>query len=232
MGIQLNIRAALLLLLSAILVADDFPMTADHLVTGPNSRILLTNTADQPITSWALAITTPTVAGQHREQWTVDGYLSEVTHGLPGAANPLERLLPGEVREVPLDPVAKGATVEIVMVVLDDGTAIGDEQSIVSIFERRAKERDALGAVARTFEEVLSTQRGTAALGPLRQRLIALVERDPSVPCRAALQAVETYQRNAAGATPDDIEQSLRAYAAFVAREHELATKHAQRKNP
>src|SRR5262249_41915588 len=158
MGIQLSIRAALLLLLSTNLFADEFPMTADHLVTGPNSRIMLMNTGNQPITSWALAITTSTATGQHREQWTVHGYLSEVTHGLPGAANPLERLLPGEAREVPLDPVVKGATVEIVMVVLDDGTAIGDDQSIASIFERRAKERDALGAVARTFEEVLSTQ--------------------------------------------------------------------------
>jgi hypothetical protein len=228
---QLSIRAVLPLVASAVLVAADFPLTADHLVTGPNSHVLLTNTTDQPITSWALALTSQTVAGQtRREQWTVDGYMSEVTHGLPGAANTLERLLPGEAREIPLDPLPNGATAEVVMVVLDDGTAIGDEQSIASIFERRAKERDALGAVTRTFEEVLSTERGTAAIGPLHQRLTDLMQRDPSVPGRAALEAVETYRRQAKAAPPAEIEQSLRTYAALVARQHEVATRHAQRK--
>ena len=117
------------------------------------------------------------------------------------------------------------------MVVLDDGNAIGDEQAIGSIFERRAKERDSLGAVARIFDEVLATERGRAALDPLRERLMALVQRDPSVPCRAALDAVETHRKRMSGASPTDIEQSLRSYASFVSREHELATKHAQRKS-
>jgi hypothetical protein len=228
---RMNTPVALALLASAVLVGAEFPLTADHLVRGPNSRVRLTNTGDQPITAWALAMTTQNPAGQtHREVWTVDGYLSEVTHGLPGAATPLERLLPGDERDVPLDPLPEGTTVAVVMVVLDDGTAMGDEEGIAAIFERRAKERDSLGAVARAFEEVLALERGTAALGTLRERLTALVERDPSVPCRAALEAVETYRRRAPAATTADIENSLRMYAAFVTREHEVAIKHARRK--
>ena len=49
--------------------------------------------------------------GTHREVYTTDGYLSEATHGLPKAAERLERLMPGEARELPLDPLAAGAKV-------------------------------------------------------------------------------------------------------------------------
>jgi len=138
--------------------------------------------------------------------------------------------MPQQSRVIQLDPLPQDATVEIVAVVLDDGTAIGEESAIAPIFERRARERDALTAVAAVFSDVLSSQHGTAALDSLKQRLVALPARD-EVPCRAAIDAVDTYRQRGGARTPDQIDESLRTYAAFVGREAELAKQHAQRKN-
>ena len=218
------------LVLAAHLLADALPLTADHLVTGPRSHVTLTNTSNQPVTAWALAVSTqPASGGTHREIETVDGYLSQATHGIAGAPERLERLMPGQSREIALEPLPDGATVAVVAVVLDDGTAIGEEQAIGPIFDRRAKERDALGAVVEAFHDVLGAQHGAAALDALRARLDALPNRD-AVPCRAALEAVNTYKQRVADRTPEQIDESLRTYAAFVAREWELAKKAATRK--
>ena len=102
------------------------------------------------------------------------------------------------------------------------GTAMGDEAIVKPIFDRRARERDALGSVAAAFNDVLASQHGAAALD-------ALPDRD-AVPCRAAIEAVETYRQRAANRTPDQIDESLRTYAAFVAREWQLAKKAAARR--
>ena len=176
------------------------------------------------------ALLTPLSKSTHREVETIDGYLSEATHGIQGTAERLERLMPQQSRVIQLDPLPQDATVEIVAVVLDDGTAIGEESAIAPIFERRARERDALTAVAAVFSDVLSSQHGTAALDSLKQRLVALPARD-EVPCRAAIDAVDTYRQRGGARTPDQIDESLRTYAAFVGREAELAKQHAQRKN-
>lgn len=218
------------LILLAHLTAADMPLVADHLVTGPNSRITLTSTANQPITAWALAVTTHPVPGRtHREVETVDGYLSEATHGLAGVPERLERLMPGQSREIALDPVPDDATVEIAAVVLEDGTAIGDDAIVAPIFARRVRERDALGAVAQTFADVLASAHGAAALDLLRSRLDALPSR-AEVPCRAAIEAVDTYRQRVTERTPDQIDESLRTYAAFVTREWELAKRASTRK--
>ncbi|HWF84602.1 MAG TPA: hypothetical protein VG222_07145 [Vicinamibacterales bacterium] len=209
--------------------AADMPLTASHLVVGPNSRVTLTNTADQPVTAWGLATVTHPAGGRtHREIEIADGYLSEVTHGLPGASTRLERLAAGQSREISLDAVPEGATVEVIAVVLNDGTAMGDEPVIREIFARRVKERDALGAVADAFRDVLRAQQGVAALDALRNRLTTIAQREQSLPCRAALDAVEMYRTKSAN--PAAIDQSLGTYAAFVTREYEIAAKHAQRK--
>lgn len=210
--------------------AADLPLTTSHLVAGTNSRVTLTNTANQPVTAWGLAtITHPAGGRTHREVEIADGYLSEATHGLPGATERLERLMPGQSREISLDPVPEGAAVEIIAVVLDDGTALGDESIIAEIFARRVKERDALGAVADAFRDVLRTEQGVAALDALRNRLTTIAQREQSLPCRAAIDAVETYRRTSAD--PAAIDQSLGTYAAFVTREYEIARKHAERKH-
>jgi alkylhydroperoxidase family enzyme len=119
--------------------------------------------------------------------------------------------------------------VEIVAVVLDDGTAIGEESAIAPIFERRARERDALAAVTSVFSDVLASQHGTAALDALKQRLVALPARGEA-PCRAAIDAVDTYRQRGGARTSEQLDESLRTYAAFVAREYELAKKHSQRR--
>ena len=98
------------ILLAAILSvstaqAAESPLIVNDVVTGEASHVRITNTSKQPITAWSLAATTPTADGTHREVYTTDGYLSEVTHGLPKAAERLERLMPGESRELPLDPL-------------------------------------------------------------------------------------------------------------------------------
>ena len=58
--------------------------------------------------------------------------------------------------------------------------------------------------------------------------LTAIARRADSPPCRAALDAVQAYR--ARGGSPEAIDESLRTYAAFVAREHDLAARHAERK--
>jgi hypothetical protein len=214
--------------LAATAPAPESPLIVSEVVTGAASHVKLMNTGRQPVTAWSLAAVTETAAGRtHREVYTTDGYLSEVTHGLPKAAERLERLMPGEARDLPLDPLPAGAKVDVIATVLDDRTAIGDDRAIASIFANRARERDALKAVVDAFEQVLAARHGADALTALKDRLGALVERDDNVPCHAALDAVQTYEKR--GET-DQIDTSLRTYADFVNQEYQLAAKHAQRK--
>ena len=215
---------------TATAAAVEMPLSVSDIVPGTPGHVRLTNTSRQPVTAWSLATTQSSNGRTHREVHTADGYLSEATHGIQGTAERLERLMPQQSRVIQLDPLPQDATVEIVAVVLDDGTAIGEESAIAPIFERRARERDALTAVAAVFSDVLSSQHGTAALDSLKQRLVALPARD-EVPCRAAIDAVDTYRQRGGARTPDQIDESLRTYAAFVGREAELAKQHAQRKN-
>src|SRR5258706_1595153 len=127
MSLRTFVAAALL---SAVAQASEMPLTVSDLVTGAASHVRVTNTARQPVTAWSLAATSPTPNGTHREVYSADGYLSEVTHGLPGSNPRLERLTPGESRELPLDPLPPGSSVAVIAAVLDHGTAIGDEQAI------------------------------------------------------------------------------------------------------
>jgi len=221
--------SATLLLASAANAAAQMPLTVGDVVTGPSSRVRVTNTSSQPVTAWSLAATSTSPGGRtHREVYTTDGYLSEITAGIPGSDPRLERLLPDQSRELPLDPLPAGSTVEVIAAVLDDGQAVGDGDVIAQIFAKRVKERDALKAVVDAFAEVIPAVHGAEALAALKQRFAALVQRDESIPCRAALDAVQQYERQgSAGA----IDQSLRTYADFVAREYQLAAKHATRRN-
>jgi len=216
------------MLLAALAYAAEMPLKVGDVATGAQSRVQLTNTARQPVTAWAVAVTSSTAAGRsHREVFTVDGYLSELTHGLPGASEERERLMPGQSRQMPIDAQPAGATVEVVAAVLDDGTAIGDEEVLGAIFAKRARERDALKAVADAFKEVLPARHGAEALAALKQRFTALVQRDDSIPCHAALDAVQTFERQG---SPEQIDQSLRTYADFVIRQYALAAKHSERR--
>jgi len=204
------------------------PLIVSDVVTGNASHVRLTNSGRQPVTAWSLAaITEPAPGRTHREVYTVDGYLSEATHGLPKAAERLERLMPGESRDLPLDPLPSGAKVEVIATVLDDRTAIGDEDALRAIFANRARERDALKSVVDAFNEVLPMLHGADALSALRDRFRALVAREDNVPCHAALDAVQTYQSSS---DPAQIDRSLRTYADFVTREYELAVRHSQRR--
>ena len=93
----------------------------------------------------------------------------------------------------------------------------------------RGSLRDALKAVVDGLNDVLPTKHGADALTALRERFAALVQRDQSIPCRAALDAVQAYQQKA---NPDEIDTALRTYAAFVQKEYALAEKHATRRTP
>jgi YD repeat-containing protein len=224
----MSLRMIFSIALISTVVAADAPLTVSDVVTGPSSHIRLTNNAAQPVTAWSLAATTTSPNGRtHREVYTADGYLSEVTHGLPGATERLERLMPGQSRQVPLDPLQPGTTISVVAAVLDDGTATGDEDAIAAIFAHRAKERDGLKAVVDAFNDVLPATHGADALTALRDRFSALAQRDDSIPCRAALDAVQTYQQKT---SPEEIDASLRTYATFVQKEYDLAARHAARR--
>jgi len=214
--------------LIAAALAAEIPLTVSDIAPGTPGKVRLTNTSRLPVTAWSLATTQSSDGRTHREVHTTDGYLSEATHGIPGASAALERLMPGESRQVAVDPLPPGASVEAIAAVLDDGTAIGDEQALSAIFARRAKERDALAAVVAAFKDVLPAKHGAEALAELRQRFTALVQREDSVPCRAALDAVQAYQQKA---NPEEIDRSLQTYASFVAREYDLAERHSHRRN-
>jgi hypothetical protein len=219
-------------LLSAVLMAcaalaAETPLIISDFVPGAASHVRVANASQQPVTAWSLAATSPTSTGTHREVFTTDGYLSEITQDLPNAAKRLERLMPGESRDLPLGSLPGDARLDVVAVVLDDGTAVGEEAPIASIFANRVKERDALKSVADAFDAVLPSTHGAAALAALKDRFAALVDRDDSVPCHAALDAVQAYERKAGAA---EIDASLRKYADFVRREYELAAKHSQRR--
>jgi hypothetical protein len=220
--------AALLTVAAVTAGAAESPLVVKDLVTGESTHVRITNTSRQPVTAWSLAAMTEAAGGRtHREVYTTDGYLSEVTHGLPKAAERLERLMPGESRDLPLDPLPAGAKVEVVATVLDDGTAMGEEASLASIFENRAKEREALKSVVDAFNAVLPAKHGADALSALKERFAALVEHDDNIPCHAALDAVEAYEENEPA---EQVDKSLRTYADFVTREYELAVKHSQRR--
>jgi hypothetical protein len=225
----MSMRTYLLaVLMASVAQPAETPVTISNLVTGASSHVKITNTSGQPVTAWSIAATTEPAEGRtHREIYTTDGFLSEVTHGLPKAAERLERLMPGQSHELPLDPLPAGAKVDVIAAVLDDGTAIGEEAVLASIFATRVKQRDALKAVVDAFNEVLPAKHGADAMAALTDRFAALVARDDNVPCRAALDAVQAYDRKGSANQSDT---SLHTYADFVTREYDLAAKHAQRR--
>src|SRR5712692_8164083 len=157
--------------LATVLYASDLPVVAGRLVTGSASHVELRNTGNQPATAWVLAITTHGDGRTHRVVQTRDTYLSEVTRGLPGSVEELDWLRPGRTRTMTLDPLPGDATVQVLAVVLEDGTSLGDAQAVTSIFERRAAERDELRKVVDAFRDALKTGRGLAALSALKARL-------------------------------------------------------------
>ena len=210
----------------------ELPVVASHLVTGPNSHVELTNTSNQPVTAWTLVVTTIEKDGTtHRATETIDAYLSEVTKEFSGMSDKVDRLLPGQTREIALDPAGTGATAEVTAVVLQDATALGDQETIASVFEHRAKERDQLRQVVDVFDAVLPSARGVAALEALKRGFAVQTAQGESVPHQSAREAVDAYLQRATPATADAIDQLVRKYADIVRREYDLAEKHSHRKN-
>ena len=219
-------------LAATVLQGADLPVVASALVTGPVSRVDLTNTATQPVTAWTLVTTTKeTDERTHRTVETIDAYLSEVTREFVGASERVDRLMPGETRRIMLDPVASGSTVEVTAVILEDGTALGDDETLTSVFEHRLKERHALREVFDVFNAVLPSTRGTAALEALKQRLVPAASKEETPAHRSAREAVDAYLARTTAANVDAIDQLIRKYADIVRREYELAEKHSRRKN-
>ena len=216
-------------LLVVALLAADPPLTIGKITTGA-TQVELRNTGTQPINAWAFAVSSPNASGGiHRVFHSSDVYLSEVTGGLQGAEPHLRLLQPGDSRTVPVDPLPAGASVQVVAVVLDDNTAFGDDQTIASFFEKRVAERDGLKKVVDTFNAALQSQRGAAALQDLKRRFAAGEGTAESVPHRSARLAVDAWLQRT-GASDDDVDRSLRTYAAFVTKQYEAASNHATRK--
>jgi hypothetical protein len=231
---MIRLGAAIVTLAVATTVQGaDLPLVASDLTAGPNGRLRLTNTAEQPVTAWSLAITTPVVDGQSRRfEATVDAYLSEITRDLPGSTDKLDRLLPGQAREISLQQVPAGSSVEVIAVVLQDGTALGDARTIQSIFERRQIERDDLRAVVDIFSAVLPSTTGLPAFEELKRRFANPPQRSESTPMRSARDAVDSYLKVATLDNADALTQQLRSYADLVQRQYELAVRHSQQKKP
>jgi len=222
---------AAILTLASILQGAELPLVAGHLATGPSSRVQVTSTASQPITAWSLAITTHPEEGRtHRVVQSSDAYLAEVTRDLPRSSPHLDWLQPGQSFDIPLDPQPADATVQVMAVVLEDGTALGEPQILKSIFDHRAAERDELHKVVDIFNVVLPAKRGAAALEELKSRFNASATPEESTPHRSAREAVDAFSQKALAGSADEADQSVRSYAAFVRRQYDVATKHALRK--
>jgi hypothetical protein len=211
----------------------ELPVVASHLVTGPNSHVDLTNSSGQPVTAWTLVVTLVEKDGTtHRATETIDAYLSEVTKDFGGMSDKVDRLMPGQTREVTIDPAAAGATAEVTAVILQDGTAVGDQETIASVFEHRGRERDQLHEVVEVFDTVLPSTRGLPALEALKRGFAVQGTQAESPAHQSAREAVNAYQQRATAANADAIDQLLRKYADIVRREYELAEKHSHRKAP
>jgi len=225
-----RILAVLTLASAAVLGTDGLPLIARHLVTGPSSQVEMANTGTRAITAWSLGITTHPEEGKiHRVIHTGDAYLAEVTRDLPRSSPHLDWLPPGQSRVLPLDPQPADATVAVMAVVLDDGTALGEPKILEEIFAKRIAERDALHTVVDTFNAVLPAKRGAAAVDELKTRFAALPQSGESTPIRSAREAVDAFAQKAAS-NADEADHSLRTYAAFVQRQYDVAAKHAVRK--
>jgi hypothetical protein len=162
----------------------------------------------------------------------VDAYLSEITRDLTGSTDKLDRLLPGQAREISLQQVATGSSVEVIAVVLQDGTALGDVRTIQSIFERRQMERDDLRAVSDIFGAVLPSTTGIPAFEELKRRFANPPQRSESTPMRSARDAVDAYLKVITLDNADALTQQLRSYADLVQCQYELAVRHSEQKKP
>ncbi len=211
------------------LVAADPPL-ALKAVSGPPSQVELRNTGTQPINAWAFAISSPNASGGIRRVFhSADVYMSEVTSGLQGAEPHLRVLQPGEARMVPVDPLPKDATVQVIAVVLDDNTAFGDDETIAGFFQKRGAERDQLKQVVDLFTASLKSSQGAAALQEMKRRFAEGAGPDESVVHRSARQAVDAWLQQAATAG-DLVEPSIRTYVAFVSQQYLTAATHAPRR--
>jgi hypothetical protein len=214
----------------ALLVAE-LPLVVGKAAAG-SSQVELRNTGTQSINAWAFAISSPNASGGiHRVFRSSDVYMSEVTGNLQGAEPHLRSLKAGESRAVPVDPLPANASVEVIAVVLEDNTAMGDDQTIATFFQKRRAERDELKRVVDTFNAVLPAQGGAAALEELKRRFDAGATSEESVAHRSARQAVESWlQRARSGGGDEETNRSLSTYVAFVTKQYEVAAKHAERK--
>jgi hypothetical protein len=221
---------ALALLLS-MLFAADVPLAIAKVAGGPPYHVELRNTGTKPVNAWSFAVTSPNAnGGIHREFHSADVYMSEVTGGLQGADPNLRPLQPGESRAVPVDALPPEASLQVIAVVLEDNTAYGDEQTIESLFQTRIAERDQLVRVVDIFDASIESQHGKTALEDLKRRMDADTTANETVPHRSARFAVDGWLQRIGPANEDDIDRSVRTYAAFVARQYEVAVKHAERK--
>jgi hypothetical protein len=143
----------------------------------------------------------------------------------------VERLLPGQTREIAIDPAGAGATAEVTAVILQDGTALGDAEALASVFEHRAQERDQLHEVVNVFESVLPSSRGAAALEGLKRAFAVQSPQGESAAHQSAREAIDVYVQRVTPANADAVDQLLRAYADIVRREYDLAEKHSHRKD-
>lgn len=217
-------------LLIALVYAADLPLAVGKITAGPPSQVELRNTGTQPINAWAFAVSSPNASGGiHREFHSSDVYMSEVTSGLQGAEPHLRMLQPGESRAFPVDPLPRDASVQVIAVVLGDNTAMGDDQTIATFFQKRLAERDELKRVVDVFNAAVPAMRGRAALEDLKRRFGAGGGAEESVPHRSARQAVDAWLQRTT-ASDDEVDQSVRAYVTFVTRQYEVAARHADRK--
>jgi len=213
----------------ALLVAD-LPLVVGKAAAG-SSQVELRNTGTQPINAWAFAISSRNPnGGIHRVFHSSDVYMSEVTGGLQGAEPHLKPLMPRESRAVPVDPLADDASFQALAVVLEDNTALGDDQTIATFFQKRRAERDELKRVVDIFNTVLPAQHGAAALEELKRRFDAGATNEESVAHRSARQAVDAWLQRSRTAGDEETDRSLRNYVAFVSKQYEVAAKHAERK--
>ena len=124
------------LALSGVLAAAEMPLRVGDLVTGPPTHVRVTNTSTLAVTAWALAATIAERQRRHSSAGLFGRRLSERGHARSAELERAHRAAHARrIARVALDPLPAGPTVDVIAAVLDDGTAVGDEDALRAIFE-------------------------------------------------------------------------------------------------
>jgi hypothetical protein len=226
------IALALFLAMSRTVAGQEVPVVIhDAQLKSDRLELELVNNGPSPATAWTIDVNVHrTVGGPSRHSSIgIDNYTVDAVRGLvpakevdakfPQPGQPYAFSIMGSFESVP--------EVHVVAVVLEDGTAYGDQDVVRQVFERRTAERDAAQSVLAELRGVQRSKRGMAALVDAKARMAIPLANSPGAGMwRLADQNLALKIREAeAGRTDPDL--ALASVIDTVGREYQAAIKHS-----